>query len=820
MTIRKYPLIALLFAAFFVFLPTSAAAKDNWLQVRSKNFYLIGNASEKDIRQVATKLEQFRETFRQVFQNMNLTASVPTNVVVFKSDASYKPFKPKRGDGKIDNFVAGYFQPGDDVNYITLSTGGTDEETYGTIFHEYVHFILNTNFGKSEIPSWFNEGLAEYYQTFEIVEDQKVKLGRAQGNHLDLLANSKLIPLSQFFDSDARGYAGGHSRSIFYAQSWALIHYLVQTGKSQGLDKFVSAMINNRPAEQAFRESFGMGYPEMEKELRKYVGQQTFTYHSLTFKNKLLFDTETTVAPLTESESNAYLGDLLYHTHRFDDAEPYLRTALTLEPESSMANTTLGMVKLRQRKFEEAKTFLEKAVKDPKNHLALFRYAELLSREGRDEFGYVSRFEPATANRIRELLKKTVALNPAFTEAYELLAFVNLVNNEGLDDAVQGLQKALKIQPGNMRYAMRIAEIYLRQSKFQEAAAIAEKLAKHSDDDEIRSRAERLAADLRERQEIMAKYEAEKKQYEEQRAARQAARESGMRRRTQADEVPAAEELTEGALDATRLRSLNRSLRVPEAGEKRVIGQVEKIECKGKAISYSIKADTDAFQLSSKDFQTLIVTTFVSAEVGEEIGCGAKLAGQTAVISYRPSEAPKSPTRGELVALEFVPASFRFIDVKAEPPPPAYVAEETPTVEVRTGGSVVEESSAPPEVVASMEEQRRSMMMQSIAASLRKPAEGEKREIGFIERSECTSKAIFFYIKVGTQVLKLTNNSPTTTFMRGYTPDIEDLQIGCGMKSVDIPVVFAYKPSTDGKGKITGDLVSLEFVPKSFKLEQ
>ncbi len=137
--------------------PSSISAKDEWLQVRSKNFNLIGNASERDIRKVGGKLEQFRETFRQLFGQTNLNSGVPTNVVVFKSASAYKPFKPVRADGKADTNIAGYFQPGDDVNYITLSTEGDEADTYGTIFHEYVHSIINTNFGKSEVPPWFNE---------------------------------------------------------------------------------------------------------------------------------------------------------------------------------------------------------------------------------------------------------------------------------------------------------------------------------------------------------------------------------------------------------------------------------------------------------------------------------------------------------------------------------------------------------------------------------------------------------------------------------------------------------------------------------------
>src|SRR5690349_19816713 len=93
------------------------AARDTWLEVRSKNFHLVGNASEKEIRKVGAKLEAFRETLRMLFDRISLTSNIPTNVIVFKSDAAFKPFKPRRADGKADTFVAGYFQPGEDANY-------------------------------------------------------------------------------------------------------------------------------------------------------------------------------------------------------------------------------------------------------------------------------------------------------------------------------------------------------------------------------------------------------------------------------------------------------------------------------------------------------------------------------------------------------------------------------------------------------------------------------------------------------------------------------------------------------------------------------
>src|SRR6185503_7772875 len=92
--------------------PLSAVGKDNWTIVRSRNFTLVGNASEKEIRQVATRLEQFRDVFRRLLKDARFETPVPTTVIVFKSMGSYKPFN--QGNN------AGYFQKGEDVNYITL----------------------------------------------------------------------------------------------------------------------------------------------------------------------------------------------------------------------------------------------------------------------------------------------------------------------------------------------------------------------------------------------------------------------------------------------------------------------------------------------------------------------------------------------------------------------------------------------------------------------------------------------------------------------------------------------------------------------------
>ena len=801
--------VCVLFLCVLILLPNSVAAKDEWLHVRSKNFNLIGNASDKDIRKVATKLEQFRETFRQLFSGANLNSPIPTNVVVFKNDGAYKPFKPKRADGKIDNFVAGYFQPGEDVNYITLSTGGEDADTYGTIFHEYVHFIIETNYGKSDVPPWFNEGLAEYYQTFVIEKDQEVKLGLPQSNHLALLQQNKLVPLDTLFkiSNYALHQNADHSRSIFYAQSWALIHYLIANKKTEGLGKFLNLSMSNVPAEKAFQDAFQTNYAQMEKDLKKYVAQNTYKYSLISFNNKLSFETEMQTVPLSEADSNAYLGDLLYHTNRADDAEVYLQKSVSLKPDSSMANTTFGMVKMRQRKYDEAKKYLEKAIsEDQKNHLAFYRYAYLLSREDQDEFGYVGSFPKEKTTKMRDLLKKAIAINPAFTESYGLLAFISLVNNEMLDESIAYLKKALKYQPGNQRYTMRIAEIYMRQDKFAEAAAIADKIAKTADDAETKSQAENLNAQLKQRQEMLAANETSRKQYEKNVA--EAMKNGGqpvLTRSSSSGKTVSPEELAKIEQEE-KMFSLNQALKKPETGEKQIIGRIQKIECKAKIVIYTIKTDAETLTLSSKDFAGLILTAFVPDAENANVGCGENIADINTVLTYKPQADAKNVNRGELVAVDFVPKNFRFMDVSEKPAETVEVYEEIET--------------APTVKNLDSDASRREAMMQAIKDAIRQPLEGEKRELGFIEKVECSKKGMFFHFKTTTQTLKLFVASPQSLQMKAFTPEAGQIQFGCGMKQVDIPVVFTYKETIDLKGGSAGEIIALEFVPKSFTLDK
>lgn len=640
-------LVCLLLCASF----TKASTSDEWTRVRSRNFQLIGNAADKDIRSVAVKLEQFREVFRRIFSQVNFNSPVATNVVVFRDEASFRNFKPVNDDGKRRDWVAGYFQSGEDTNYIVLSAEGEKAETYRTIFHEYIHFLVNNNIGRVNIPPWFNEGLAEYYSTFQIESDQIVSLGTINKKHLSLLQKSRLMPLETFFNIDnyTLQRQGNDGAGLFYARAWALMHFLMQSGdgtRNRQLNKFIDLVTSGKEAKQAFGETFGFDYATMESELKKYIEQKNYRTTVINLKEKLVFDREMQTSNISEAEAKTVLGDLLYHTNRLPEAAALLEEALKLDAGSGAANAALGLVKMRQQNLAEAENYLEKAVAlDGENYLTLYRYAYVLSREGMTKFGFVSDYDAERAEKMRAALKKAIRLNPNFAESYNLYAFVSAVRNESTDEALDYVNKALKLAPGNQWYLIRAAELYSHKNDFVNARRIAQKVFQTAPDDELRVYAQNTINNINF---LEAQLENLKNFSKEP--------PTDVTDRQLTEEELAL--LNEKAL----IESINRNLRRPKANEKRILGFLTKIECRNDDVIYSVKAENQNLRLRSDNFDSLYLMSYDRQMAEDEVGCGTIKKEHFAVIIYRASGNASAKSAGEIVSVEFVPQNFKLIN--------------------------------------------------------------------------------------------------------------------------------------------------------------
>ncbi len=633
--------VVYLLAVFPCLQPVSA--KDSWVRVSSKNFVLVGNANEKEIKQVGVRLEQFREIVSRLFAGANFKSSVPTTVIVFKSDKSFRPFKPTPN-------VAGYFQSGSDVNYITLTTesSGTERKPFNIIFHEYTHLLVNAT--SINVPTWFNEGLAEYYSTFSIANDQKVVLGRPIAGHVYLLRYRKMLPLRTLFQVDHKSpdYNQGDNQSIFYAQSWALIHYLSHGKNGQRatqVAKFLNLMTTTISVEEAFQSAFSVSFEEMENELWTYIHRNTYSILSKQFDSKVKLDFEMRATPITDAEAQAYLGDLLLHGDR-PEAEGYLKRALELDPNLAMVHASLGILRVREGKLDEARKSLERAVAaNSQNYLIHYYYAFALSREGIDKGAAVSAYAPEALAKMRAGLNKAIELRPDFLESYSLLAFLNVVSGTQLDESVELLKRVLTVSPGRNDLVLMLAQVFMRKDDYKAARQLLEKLSGNNADAQVRERAQALQAQIVSMEEQMARFR-----------ARGNEQSMGSTGRSWLQETVVIENP-----DPTSL--LRESLRKPSAGEMQVQGILSRIDCDAKGIVFIVKLGDRQLMVKTDSFKKMKIVSFAES-AGREITCGLRRPENDVVINYVPAADTRTRIDGLVKSIEFVPSDFK---LKTEP---------------------------------------------------------------------------------------------------------------------------------------------------------
>jgi hypothetical protein len=209
----------------------ASAAANGWLGLRSGNLFIAGQTHEAELRPIAQRLERFRSALGTLSPRLHGDSSHPVNVLVFPDQQAFESFGLKRDNGAFDDAVSGYFLNGDEANFIAVSAGVRTSDPYHTIFHEYVHNLLRAR-GGGEIPAWLNEGLAQYLQTAEFTAEGRLRLGLAPKGRLELLEKSELLPLRDLLSkTNAEVHSSGTPRTVFYAQSWVLVHYLLSTAQ-------------------------------------------------------------------------------------------------------------------------------------------------------------------------------------------------------------------------------------------------------------------------------------------------------------------------------------------------------------------------------------------------------------------------------------------------------------------------------------------------------------------------------------------------------------------------------------------------------------
>jgi TonB family protein len=435
------------------------ARRDAWVEVRSPNFIVVSNAGDAAARRSALQFEEIRAVFRQ---SLMIASSHPTPVVTVLAvadEASMRKLLP-------EYWVKDHAHPsGLYADYVNLFFAAVELDAHGaspfqTFYHEYFHTITVPYF--PDLPVWLSEGLAEFYGHTEI-DEKHVRMGQSDPELLAQLRDRTLIPLNVLFavDTSSPYYNEADKTSLFYAESWALTHYLMlgdHATHASMLKAYLEKLDQGNKPDEAERLAFG-DLKKLQFDLQAYVHNGGLPYLKVT--SPKIDEGELNVRHISEAEACAYRGGFAAVRGQAAVATAALEEALRLDPKLVRAYQYLGVTQFLTGQREPALEFTSKAIAlDPGNSFTHYFRA------------FVDTSSLGTMlndPRVEGDLRQAIELTPDFVPPYALLAVYFAAGNRNLPEALAFAEKAVALEPGSSEYQLALARVLASLSRFDEA---------------------------------------------------------------------------------------------------------------------------------------------------------------------------------------------------------------------------------------------------------------------------------------------------------------------------------------------------------------
>ena len=460
-----------------------------WVEVRSPHFSVVTDAGERRGRETALRFEQMRAVFGALVTKKQVTIPVPLQIVAFRDGNEMRRFVPLWQGKPVQ--VSGLFQASNDRCFIILDMAVDDP--WQVVFHEYAHQLLNGNTGPQSQP-WFDEGFAEFFSSIK-VKGKEAEIGLPVENDWHFLQKNSLMDVADLFrvrHNSSIYSENGDRRSLFYAESWLLVHYLYDHRWLSKLPLYFALGQREIGIDESIRQAFGMSALYLNNRLRDYLSRDQLRRYRVSV-DSITDGSKYVVRRLAITDVQAVLADVHVHSADYQGkAVAEFEGVLKVEPENVAALRGLGYAYFIKHQYQQAAECFSKALKHDSDDPRLLYYSALLAQ---------SRGPGLSNDReqlrvVKEQLEKAVALDPEYADAYRLLA-LTYASLGKKDQALQTILKAVDLNPRNERYLLNRAQLYMVDGKYDESIAALEELCK-AHDHEIAEQAEKELSAVRE----------------------------------------------------------------------------------------------------------------------------------------------------------------------------------------------------------------------------------------------------------------------------------------------------------------------------------
>jgi hypothetical protein len=450
--------------------PSPAEHRDTWIEIQSPHFTVLSNAGEYEGRKAALQFEEIRALFLHLYPTLRVDSGKPTIVFAIKNEDSLKLFIPSYGQNSKSMHLGGFYHPSYDKNFAVIRTDirGTGPLGNHTLYHEYTHAYFRYNF--RGLPLWLDEGLAEFYGNTSIESNQS-GVGMPNETQLQTLKNSQFLPIDQLLTIDRTSplYNTAEHSGIFYAESWALVHYLTISPDVRGqdlLNKYLHALHATDDPIEAANQSFG-DLKKISEKLNNYIHQFSFQYERVQLQSKLS-EKDFTARRLSAAEGVLGQADFLLRSSHLPEGLEQLHEVEKLDPATPGYHSEFGHYHLLKADYANAEKELQSAIAaNPNDVPAHIDMAFLYLR--RDN--YTKESTP----KIRAELEKVLTASPDFAAAHAFLSIAYAQDPaKDTDRAFKAARRASELEPGNLAYFIDIGKALLADGRIPEAKKVAE----------------------------------------------------------------------------------------------------------------------------------------------------------------------------------------------------------------------------------------------------------------------------------------------------------------------------------------------------------
>lgn len=245
----------IIFATFLIFGFCSLIQAANLQKVVRGNFLFI--YPKGDSLLVDYLLKETDKPLHRVESFFYESLTTPVTILIVKSDRAFRAYF----QNKIPEWSQAIAIPRERMIVLKLSNADQIRKGPQILVHEVVHILVFDHLKGAGIPTWLNEGLAEYFSEGNLSLQKKIILSDAivRNQTIDLMAMDTLF---RFGTVKAR---------LAYIEAQSAVAFMVQKYGMPRLKQFLDYLAQRKTLNEAFKLTYHFDFLDFEIQWNEYI---------------------------------------------------------------------------------------------------------------------------------------------------------------------------------------------------------------------------------------------------------------------------------------------------------------------------------------------------------------------------------------------------------------------------------------------------------------------------------------------------------------------------------------------------------------------